>query len=86
MTENWRVKTAIDCAGTFPPNFGRAISFPFSLTAVTTICCRRIMLMTASFESATSTPVCVWPFLAVPFHSNVGMVLLRVSQHTRTAD
>ena len=29
--------------------------------------------MTASFESATRTPVCVCPFLAVPFHSNVGM-------------
>jgi hypothetical protein len=57
MTENCRVKMAISCGGTFPPNFGTAISFPFSLTAVTTTCCRRIAAITASFESATSTPV-----------------------------
>src|SRR5262249_55542721 len=64
---------AISCAGTRPPNFGMASSFPFSLTAVTTICWRRIMVMTASLESATSTPVWVCPLRAVPFHSNVGM-------------
>ena len=81
MTENCRVKMAIDWGGTPPPNFGRAISFPFSLTAVTTICCRRIMAMTASFESATSTPVCVCPFLAVPFHSNVGILSSSTAQY-----
>src|SRR2546428_12937912 len=48
------------------------ISFPFSLTAVTTICCLRSALTTASLESATRTPVCS-PCRPLPFHSNVGM-------------
>jgi hypothetical protein len=73
MTENWRVKIAMSCGGTLPPHFGTAISLPFSLTAVTTTCCLRSMPMTASFESATNTPVWSCPDRFLPFHSNVGM-------------
>src|SRR6266513_1119318 len=88
MTENWRVKMAMSCGGTLPPNFGKASSFPFSLTAVTTICWRRSVAMTASFVSATSTPA-VSPARLLPFHSNVGIVgslPLRVPARSRRAD
>ena len=73
MTENCRVKIAMACFGTLPPHFGSAISLPFSLTAVTMICCRRSEAIAASLLSATSWPPVSWPFLPLPFHSNVGI-------------
>jgi hypothetical protein len=69
ITENWRVKIAISLREMLPPIFGRANSFPFSVTPVTVICCLRSTLMTASLLSATRTPSCVFPARVRPFHA-----------------
>ena len=69
MTENWRVKTAMSFDLMPPPNLGRAISLPFSLTVVTTICWRRSAAITASLLSPMRTPVWAAPFRSRPFHS-----------------
>ena len=73
MTENWRVKTASVFSFTPPRSLGRAISFPFSLTVIGTICWRRSTASTASLLSATRTPPWGRPARSRPFHSKLGM-------------
>ena len=69
MTENWRVKIARSLAGTPPPNFGSAISLPFSLTDETRIWSRRSSAMTASLLSATLSPETTLPSRVLPFQT-----------------
>jgi hypothetical protein len=56
-------------AGDPSAHLGRANSFPFSVTAVTVICCLRKTAITASLFSATSTPSWVLPARVRPFHA-----------------
>ncbi len=67
ITENCLVKMAISFRLIPPPNFGSAISFPFSVTAVTMICCLRSAAITASLVSATRTPSWTLPARVRPF-------------------
>ena len=69
MTENWRTKTARVLAGTPPPNFGMAISLPFSLTEDTRIWSLRSRAMTASLLSATRSPDTALPSRVLPFQT-----------------
>jgi hypothetical protein len=73
MTENWRVNTARLLSETPPRILGRAISLPFSLTVLGTICCRRRTASTVSLFSATRMPLCGLPARSRPFHSKLGM-------------
>ena len=69
MTENCRTKIARSLAGTPPPNFGRAISRPFSLTDETSTWSRRSSAMTASLLSATRSPETAFPSRVLPFQT-----------------
>jgi hypothetical protein len=75
MTENCRVKTARSLAGTPPPSFGSAISFPFSLTEETRICSRRRSAITASLLSPFFSPETDLPSRVLPFHTKAGIAL-----------
>jgi hypothetical protein len=69
MTENWRTKMARSLAGTPPPNLGRTISFPFSLTDETRIWSRRRSAITASLFSAERSPDTALPSRVLPFQT-----------------